>query len=90
MSKNKKPISSSDLKRLDAMPDAHIDYSDNPATDESFWKDANIVLPKNKCQITLRIDDDVLEWFRHHGKGYQSKINAVLRSYVDAHVHRKS
>jgi uncharacterized protein (DUF4415 family) len=44
-----------------------------------------VILPKHKRQITLRIDDDIIEWFRHEGKGYQSKINAVLRSYVDAH-----
>jgi uncharacterized protein (DUF4415 family) len=89
MSKNKKPTKSSDLKRLDAMLDKDIDYSDSPATDKDFWKSATVVLPKNKCQITLRIDDDVLAWFRHQGKGYQSKINAVLRSYVDAHERKK-
>jgi uncharacterized protein (DUF4415 family) len=67
------------------MADNDIDYSDIPATDEDFWKNSKVVVPKHKCQITLRIDDDIIEWFRHEGKGYQTKINAVLRSYVDAH-----
>jgi uncharacterized protein (DUF4415 family) len=40
---------------------------------------------KTKTQITLRIDEDVLDWFRRQGSGYQTRINALLRAYVDAH-----
>jgi uncharacterized protein (DUF4415 family) len=83
--KEKKKSISNGFNHLDAMADKDIDYSDIPSTDESFWKNAKVIVPKHKCQITLRIDDDIIEWFRHEGKGYQSKINAVLRSYVEAH-----
>ncbi len=84
MSESKKYTSKSDLKRLDSMTDEDIDYSDIPETNEAFWENAKVVLPKHKRQITLRIDDDVIDWFRSEGKGYQTKINAILRSYVDA------
>jgi uncharacterized protein (DUF4415 family) len=49
-----------------------------------FWDDAKIVFPENKQQIALRVDADVLAWFRKGGKGYQTRINAVLRSYMEA------
>ncbi len=39
----------------------------------------------NKAQLTLRLDSDVLDWFRRHGRGYQTKINALLRAYMEAH-----
>ena len=40
---------------------------------------------RTKAQVTLRIDQDVLDWFRDQGPGYQTKINALLRAYMDAH-----
>lgn len=40
---------------------------------------------KNKVQVTLRIDSDVLEWFKSQGRGYQTQINSLLRAYMDAH-----
>jgi uncharacterized protein (DUF4415 family) len=40
---------------------------------------------KNKAQVTLRIDNDVLEWFKSRGRGYQTQINALLRAYMEAH-----
>ncbi len=49
-----------------------------------FWDHAEIVSPKSKNQITLRLDADLLDWFKEGGKGYQTRINAVLRSYVEA------
>lgn len=82
--KEKKKHIYSDLKKLDATRDDEIDYSDAPATDEQFWKDAKIVYPQNKKSLTIRIDSDVLEWFRAQGKGYQTMINAVLKSYVNS------
>jgi uncharacterized protein (DUF4415 family) len=62
-----------------------IDDADIPETDESFWINAKIHLPKTKQSITLRLDPEVLDWFKKDGKGYQTKINAVLRAYVEAH-----
>ena len=75
----------SDLKKLDAMKDSDIDYSDIPELDESFFTRVTVELPKPKDSITLRVDHDVLEWFKQQGKGYQSKINAILKAYAKAH-----
>ena len=63
---------------IDADPDAH-------PTDEDFWKGARVVLPRTKETMTIRVDAEVLEWFRKNGKGYQTRINAILRSYMQAH-----
>ncbi|MCE3238110.1 MAG: hypothetical protein K0R24_1091 [Gammaproteobacteria bacterium] len=83
MSVKKKSISS-DLKKLSKMTDADIDYSDIPALDESFFKKEVVVIPQKKDSLTLRIDHDVLEFFKHQGKGYQTLINAVLKTYAHA------
>ena len=53
-------------------------------TSEEFWKTAKVVMPRPKETITIRLDADVLEWFRGSGKGYQTRINAILRSYMRA------
>jgi len=58
----------------------------NP-TDESFWETARVVMPRPKETVTMRLDTDVLEWFRQEGKGYQTRINAVLKAFVEAHQH---
>ena len=68
-------------------PDHEIDTSDIPELDEDFWKDATVRWPGNKKSISIRLDADVLEFFKKQGKGYQSRINAVLRSYME---HQKS
>jgi uncharacterized protein (DUF4415 family) len=49
---------------------------------ENFWDDAVVVLPSPKEAISLRVDRDVLEWFRGQGPRYQTRMNAVLRSYM--------
>jgi len=69
------------------MKDADIDYSDIPALDEAFFKTAIVVLPEPKAAVSIRLDSDVLKWFKSHGAGYQTKINAVLKTYMKAHVH---
>ena len=56
-----------------------------PILDENFWKNAVVVWPQKKIPTTVRLDQDVLHWFRSRGKGYQTRINAVLRSYMQAH-----
>ena len=75
----------SDLKRIDAQGDQDIDYSDIPELDEDFFKKARVVVTPGKKQLTLRLDADVLEWMKAQGKGYQSRINAILRAYYEAH-----
>ena len=72
-------------KEIEAMSDEDIDYSDIPPLDEDFFKNAKRVLRKARTeQISIRIETEVLEWFRTHakGKGYQTLINDVLRTYV--------
>ena len=75
----------SDLKRVDALRDEDIDYSDIPELDAEFFRKARVVVPPRKQQLTIRLDTDVLAWLKSQGKGYQSRINAILRAYYDAH-----
>ena len=56
-----------------------------PILDKEFWKNAVVVRVTKKLPMTVRLDADVLKWFRSRGKGYQTRINAVLRSYMQAH-----
>lgn len=51
---------------------------------DDFWDEAEIVEPKTKTAISIRVDADVLEYFKSQGKGHLTRMNAVLRSYVDA------
>ncbi len=81
----KDSMSEKDWQRFRAMKDKDIDTSDIPELGEDFWKSAKLVMPQPKQSISIRVDEDVLEWFKAQGKGYQSRINAVLRAYVDAH-----
>jgi len=81
---SKKPIKS-DLKRIDAMKDEDIDYSDIPEFDQAFLDSVEAKVSPGKKAIALRLDADVLEWMKAQGKGYQSRINAVLRAYYEAH-----
>lgn len=89
---SRKPISSkseTDWEKLDAMSDREIDLSDCPEImPEQFAKAVvrqGLPANKNKSQVTLRIDSDVLEWFKSQGKGYQTQINSLLRAYMEAH-----
>jgi uncharacterized protein (DUF4415 family) len=74
-------LSAEQAARLDA---AEIDYSDVPELDDTFWSSANTGLPDSKTQVTLRLDTDVLDFFRGTGKRYQTRINAVLRAYAQS------
>lgn len=58
-------------------------------TDEDFWKSAIVVTPRHKAKevVTMRLDHDVLEWFRQE-RGYQTRINAILSAYMKAHEPR--
>jgi len=78
--------SETDWERLDAMTDEEIDFSDCPEiTPEMFAKAAvrRGLKPVRKSQVTLRLDSDVLAWFKRGGRGYQTRINALLRAYVE-------
>lgn len=80
-----KNILNNELKNLRDKPDEKIDYSDIPELDEKFWKNVKLVKPINKKKISIRIDEDILRWFKSKGKRYQTLINSVLKTYVDAH-----
>ncbi len=81
--------SQTDWQRLDTMNDEDIDLSDCPEiTPELFAKAVfrkGLPAAKNKAQVTLRVDADVLEWFKSQGRGYQTQINTLLRAYMEAH-----
>ena len=72
--------------RLAALPDEIIDLTDIPATHGVPWNRPGLLIPaENKRQVTLRIDVDVLAYFKATGRRYQTRMNEVLRSYVNAH-----
>ncbi len=81
--------SQTDWERVDRMRDEDIDLSDLPEIPPEAFARALVrkglkPVPR-KSQLTLRIDTDVLEWFRAKGAGYQSQMNAVLKAYKEAH-----
>lgn len=83
-------VSATNWEKIKNMTDEEIDYSNLPEVSmEMFAKGIvrrGLKTPTRKAQITLRIDDDVLEFFREQGSGYQTKINALLRAYMEEHV----
>jgi uncharacterized protein (DUF4415 family) len=79
-------LTAAEEARLAKLSDEEIDYSDIEELDESFWETAELVSPDLTQPITLRVKQSVLQFFQRNGKkGYQSRMNAVLESYVNAH-----
>lgn len=81
--------SQTDWKRIDAMTDEDIDLEETPEIPAEMFARAIVrrgLKPvSRKTQLTLRIDSDVLEFYKKQGAGYQTKINALLRAYMEAH-----
>ena len=82
------PPDDTDWQRVAAMTDEEIHAAaladpDAKLTTPEFWRDARVVHPVPKESITIRVDRDVVDWFRAEGRGYQTRINAVLRAFVD-------
>ncbi|HEV2302832.1 MAG TPA: BrnA antitoxin family protein [Stellaceae bacterium] len=82
-----------DWRRLRGMSDEEIHAAvlDDPeirATDEDFWRSARVVIPQRKETVTMRLDADLLAWFRQQ-RGYQTRINAILRAYMNAHAENR-
>ncbi len=78
-----------DWKRVRRLTDTEIernagDDPDAAMTTAADWANARVVWPRGKSPVTLRLDNDVLEWFRQRGRGYQTRINAVLRAFIEA------
>ncbi len=76
--------SKTNLKRLKKMRDEDIDLSEIPELDDEFFKHAELQVPTKKA-VTIRLDSDVLVWFKRQGKGYQTRINQLLRRYMETH-----
>ncbi|MDB5439484.1 MAG: hypothetical protein JWM33_1911 [Caulobacteraceae bacterium] len=78
-----RPMSVTAMK---AVRDEDIDFSDIPEADAEFWAQAKVQMPGGqKTPLNLRLDTDMLDWFRSQGRGYQTRMNAVLRSFYEAH-----
>ena len=78
-----------DLKRLDALSESDIESAALSDPDSVLLEDCDmasleVVMPKTKASISLRVDPDVLSFFKSYGKGYQTRMNAVLRAYMKA------
>ena len=76
-----------EARRLDAMP---IDYSDIPPLGDEFFTKATAAWPPAKQQLTIRLDADVLDWLRANGRGYQTRINRILRAAMESTSPRRS
>src|SRR5579862_2069909 len=85
----KKPrqLTPAEARRLDAIP---IDYSDIPPLGEEFFKKATVAWPPAKQQLTIRLDADVLNWLKANGRGYQTRINRILRAAMESKPPRRS
>jgi uncharacterized protein (DUF4415 family) len=80
-----------DWKRVDRLTDAQIrkatdsDKDAAPILDKEWFRTAKVVMPERKVPLSMRLDREVLDWFRAQGLRYQSRMNAVLKAYVRAH-----
>ena len=73
------------------MPDSKIDYSDIPPLDDAFWKNAvrSPFYKPTKTHASVRLDSDVLVWLKAQGKGYQTRMNEILREAMIRALHQK-
>ena len=82
-------LSKTDWDRVKKMAEEEIVRNaladpDAQPTDETFWQEAAVRHPIKKVSVSVKLDADVLEWFKAQGKGYQNRINAVLKAYKEA------
>lgn len=76
--------SQTDWEWLDKAVDADIDFSDIPPLDEDFFRNAVVRMPRMKKMVSIRLDEELIEWYKRQGPGYQTRINAVLKAYMTA------
>ena len=91
--KKKSTIVKHSLSEIQAMREGGLDKTraDAPQAESlgaEFWKSARVVLPPGKTPVHLRLDSDIVEWFKAHGKGHLTRMNAVLRAFRDASTRR--
>ncbi len=72
------------------MKDSDIDYSDIPPLGDEFFKKATSAWPPAKQQLTIRLDADVLNWLKANGRGYQTRINRILRAAMESKPPRRA
>jgi uncharacterized protein (DUF4415 family) len=89
LTSGKSKTDETDYKRLDAMKDEDIDFSDIPEVPPEMFARGIVrrglkPIPRKK-QLTLRVDGDVIEWYQKQGPGYQTRINSLLRAYMEEH-----
>jgi uncharacterized protein (DUF4415 family) len=85
-------VSQTDWERVDALGDSEISYDDIPDLGPEFWAQAQVIDHGRKKPITIRVDQDVLDWFKKRGGRYQVLMNQVLRNYMEGqkkNVHGK-
>ncbi len=80
-------ISKKRLKEIEAISDDDIDYSDIPEATGDFWRRAQLQMPRPKKGVYVRLDADVVEWLKSKGKGYQTRMNAMLRALMESDSH---
>jgi len=79
-------MGAADRARFDAIREEDIDYSDIPELDADFWATAEIKTPVTKPVVTMRVDEETIDYFKGNDpKGYTARMAAVLRAYVEAH-----
>jgi uncharacterized protein (DUF4415 family) len=85
-----KRYSAAELERMAARGNYVPTRADAPEIelDEDFWRHAQVVVPPGKASVHLRLDADVLAWFKAQGRGHLTRMNAVLRAYMEAHKRR--
>ena len=74
-------LSKTRLPDIERISEDAIDTSDIPELDDKFWENAQPIVPENYLQI----EHEILEWFKEQGKDYHTRINTVLRAYMEAH-----
>ncbi|NGZ07894.1 MAG: hypothetical protein CV088_00690 [Nitrospira sp. LK70] len=80
-------LTPAEARRLDLAP---LDYSDIPPLGDEFFTKATEAWPPTKQQLTIRLDADVLTWLKAYGRGYQTRINRILRAAMESRPPRRS
>ncbi len=77
-------LSEIEAKRARGEDQTRADAPEAQSLGEDFWKHARVLTPPGKTSVHLRLDSDIVDWFKAGGKGHLTRMNAVLRAYVDA------
>lgn len=74
-------LSKTRFSEIESLPEDSIDTSEIPELDDDFWENAKRTVPENYLQI----EPEILEWFKEQGQDYHTRINTVLRAYMETH-----